>query len=116
MDEKAQKHLEKLQKAEASSFDKEFATEILKAHQKDIKQFSKAAQELQESDVKQFAQDQLPKLQQHFQTASQVAQTVGVDEATVTSLNKDLPQAVGGTSESQSTTQGSGSSSKSSDD
>src|SRR5260221_607725 len=37
-----------------AEFDKKFATEMLKAHQKAIKQFEHAASKLQEPDVKQY--------------------------------------------------------------
>lgn len=92
-------------------FDKKFATEMLKGHQKDIAKFEKAASKLQETDVKQYAETMLPKLREHLQRAATVAQAVGVDQSTISSAMSKAA-AVGGTSEAQESTTGAGTSGK----
>jgi putative membrane protein len=103
--------LSSLQGLSGAEFDKKFAEAALKCHQKDIAMYKKASQQLQEQDVKQFVQKILPKLQSHQQHASRVAQTVGVDQSTISAMMKESPEAVGGTSdeeEGEKTTEGAG--------
>jgi putative membrane protein len=94
--EKAQKAAGKLENEFGAEFDKKFSELALKLHQKDIEKYHDAANNLQTPDVRQYAQDMLPKLRQHFQHATTVASAVGVDQATITSYTKKLPPAVGG--------------------
>jgi putative membrane protein len=101
--------LTKLGKESGAKFDQEFATEALRMHQKDIDKFQKAVSDLQAPDVRQYAETMLPKLREHFQHAETVAKEVGVDQATISSIEKKLPAGVGGTSSESE--QGSGSAS-----
>jgi putative membrane protein len=92
-------------------FDKKFATEMLKAHQKAISKFERAANKLQEADVKQYAETMLPKLREHLQHAATVARSVGVDQSTISSaMSKSA--AVGGTSETEESQTGTSTSGK----
>jgi len=91
-------------------FDKKFATEMIKDHQKEIKKFERAISKLQEADVKQYAESMLPKLREHLQKAETVAAAVGVDQSTITSLTRNSP--VGGTAEEENTQTGTGTSGK----
>ena len=90
-------------------FDKKLATELLKDHQKDIAKFQRAASKLQETDVKQYAETMLPKLQEHLQKAETIARAVGVDESTISSIAKNTAT-FGGTAETQESTTGAGTS------
>lgn len=81
-------------------FDKKFATEMLKDHQKDIKKFERAAEKLKEADVKEYAQNMLPKLREHLEKAQAVARSVGVEQSTITSI-MNKASAVGGTAEEE---------------
>ena len=92
-------------------FDKKFVTELLKDHQKDINKFEKEAAKLQEADVKQYAENMLPKLREHLQKAETIARAVGVDESTITSIMNKTPS-VGGTAESTESQVGTGTSGK----
>jgi putative membrane protein len=94
-----------------AEFDKKFATEMIKDHQKDIKKFERAASKLQEADVKQYAETMLPKLREHLQKAETVAAAVGVDQSTISSLTRNS-SSLGGTAEQESTQTGTGSSGK----
>jgi putative membrane protein len=101
----------KLEKETAGAeFDKKFATEMLKDHQKAIKKFERAASKLQEADVRQYAQTMLPKLREHLDKAQTVARSVGVDQSTITSI-MNKASAVCGTAEEENSTVGTGTSS-----
>lgn len=89
LDSKHQKKLDRFQKLSGAEFDKEYAKDMLKDHQKDITKYEAASQQLKETDVQQYAQSTLPTLRQHLQHAQHTAQSVGVDQATISSiLNK----------------------------
>lgn len=92
-------------------FDKKLVTEFLKDHQKDIAKFERAISKLQEPDVRQYAQNMLPKLREHLRKAGTVAQEVGVDQSTISSIMSKTP-AFGGTAETQESTTGTGTSGK----
>jgi putative membrane protein len=94
-----------------ADFDKKFATEMIKDHQKAIKKFERASSKLQEADVKQYAENMLPKLREHLQKAETIAAAVGVDQSTISSLARDS-SSVGGTAEEQNTQTGTGTSGK----
>jgi len=80
----------RLGKTGDQDFDKEYATLMIKDHVHAIKRFDKAAQ-MDEPDVKQYALSTLPALRKHLQHAEIAAQSVGVDEATISSILKGLP-------------------------
>ncbi len=105
-----ERELTSLDKEQAGpKWDQKFATEMLKDHQKDIAKYERAASEVQEPDLKQYVQQTLPVLQQHFQRAETVAKAVGVSDSTISSYAKKLPANVGGTSDQNfGTHQGSG--------
>ena len=75
-DQRAMEHLRGLSGAE---FDKKYVEHMVKDHQKDIKAFEKEANKGEDSDVKSFAQQTLPTLREHLQTAESLAQTTGAN-------------------------------------
>lgn len=88
VDSKHQKKLDRFDKLSGTEFDREYAKEMLKDHQKDIARYEQAVQNITETDVREYAQTTLTKLRQHLEHARQTAQTVGVDSATISSLMK----------------------------
>ncbi|HEU5122655.1 MAG TPA: DUF4142 domain-containing protein [Verrucomicrobiae bacterium] len=98
LDSKHQKQLESFQKMSGTEFDKAYVTDMLKDHQKDIGKYQKAVENVKESDVQQYAQNTLPTLRQHLQHAENAARSVGIDQATITSILKKS-NAMGGTSD-----------------
>jgi len=87
----------KLEKLTGAEFDKEYSRLMLEEHVKEINRFEKAAKEIQETDVKQFAQEIAPKLRQHLEHAETAGKASGLDEKTISSIKKDLDTAAGGT-------------------
>lgn len=101
LESKHQKKLERFQKLSGSQFDQEYTKDMLKDHVKDISKYERASQQIQQQDVKQYAQETLPTLRKHLQQAEAAALSAGVDQSTITSLTKSRSSAVGGTGESE---------------
>jgi len=80
-----------LKNAKSEEFDQEFTKLMIKDHVKNIKRFDKAAMEIQEADVKQYAQSTLDALRKHLRHSEEVARAVGVNDETISSLLKGLP-------------------------
>src|SRR5262249_3216155 len=97
----------KLEKLSGTDFNQQFSKDMLEGHVANIKKFDKAARDVEEPDVKQFAQETLPVLKSHLNHSETVARASGVDQATITSITKSLPAGVGGTSEKQEKESGS---------
>jgi putative membrane protein len=108
LDEKHEKKLSALKSLSGEQFDKEYTKEMLKDHAKDVAKYERASQQLQEAELKQYAQETLPKLRGHLQHAKDVAKAVGIDEATISSLVKGTPEGVGGVGDSESSERGAG--------
>lgn len=66
------------QQIDGKDFDNAFLLHGIKDHIKDIMMFQKEAQNGTDQDIKQWAQQTLPKLQQHARHVSTVAQAAGV--------------------------------------
>jgi len=59
----------KLDKLSGAQFDREYMNYMVSDHQKDIKEFQKAAKAAKDPDVKSFAESTLPTLQDHLAAA-----------------------------------------------
>lgn len=95
--QKHQQHLDKLKGQTGAEFDKEFVRMALKHHKKDIQEFEKAQTQLNDTELKSFITETLPKLRQHQQMAQAAAKTVGVDEANIAAdVDIDTDTSVGG--------------------
>lgn len=68
---------DKLSKLSGSDFDKAYAQDMVQDHQKDIAAFQKEANGGMNPDLKNFASQTLPTLQDHLQMAQQMQQSVG---------------------------------------
>ncbi len=104
---KDQREVTKFEKLSGTEFDQKFAELMMTDHAKVINKYTKASQDIQQIDVKQYADTMLPKLREHFQKAVEIARTVGVDSDTISSISKKLP-AVGGTGDTTESTRGTG--------
>lgn len=68
-DRKHQKELDKMSKADASRFDREYMEHMVKEHKKDVKEFEKQAKHAKDPELKAFAEKTLPTLHDHLQLA-----------------------------------------------
>ena len=69
----AQEEHDKLSKLSGAQFDKEYMRFMVQDHQKDIAEFQKAMNNVQDNDLKQFIQQTVPTMQEHLQMAQQIA-------------------------------------------
>lgn len=73
-DAAAKQKLDKLQKLDGDAFDRAYAQAMVKDHQQAVQLFTKASTGATDKDVKQFAAQTLPVLQNHLQMARQLRQ------------------------------------------
>jgi putative membrane protein len=83
-DKDLKKKQDKLAKLNGAEFDRQFIDEMVKGHKEDVKAFENEAKKGDDPQLKQFAGQVLPKLQQHLQTAQDIQKEV---KATQTSRN-----------------------------
>lgn len=78
--------MQKLHSLSGTDFDREFVRMAVTDHEKDVKEFEKASQKLDDAELKSFAQKTLPTLREHLQQArglqAQVGGTTGSSTAT----------------------------------
>jgi putative membrane protein len=67
---------ESLSKLSGEAFDRAYAQEMVKDHQKDVSEFKQEASSAQNPSLKQFAQQTLPTLESHLEEARQMEQSV----------------------------------------
>ena len=94
--------LQELQQMQGEDFDKAWLYGQVAGHTKAVLKFRDAAQELQNPQLKQFAQQTLPKLQQHLQHAQQMAQFDTAQTAGATERASDRAPGRSGTSPDRS--------------
>ena len=70
----AKETMAKLAKLSGEAFDREYARDMVKDHEKDVAEFQ-AATKLRDPDVKEFATQTLPTLQEHLEMAKKLPQT-----------------------------------------
>lgn len=72
MDKSQQSEQDKLAKLTGKKVDKEYATYAVKDHEKDLKEFQKAAKDSKDPDIKAWAAKMVPILEDHLETAKQL--------------------------------------------
>lgn len=72
-----QQHVAKLQNLSGEEFDRAFMKMQVQHHKKDINEFKKHANRSMDTNLKEFANAQLPVLQQHYERAQQIAANTG---------------------------------------
>ena len=108
LDEKCQAELNKLRELSGSEFDKEFAKGAVEGHAMAAAHLEKASTQVQDADLRQYTRDMLTEVRDHQRQARQIAAAVGVDQATITSLENKTPEGVGAPgNEAQSSTESS---------
>lgn len=71
------KEMEHMSKLSGAEFDKMYMSHMVKDHKKDVSEFEKQATKGDDSNVKSFAQQNLPTLREHLQMAQSIASKVG---------------------------------------
>ena len=112
LDPKCEAEISRLQTLSGAEFDKEFAKGAVEGHAVALEHLQKASKEVKDPDLAQYTKDMLSRVKSHQRHAREVAKAVGVDEATITSLENKAKDSVGSPGE---TTETGTSSSKDSD-
>lgn len=74
--------MSKLAKLTGADFDREYMDHMVKDHEKDVKEFQKEAGKAKDADVKNFAANTLPTLQEHLKIAQDTDAQVSGKEST----------------------------------
>jgi putative membrane protein len=72
MEKSQQNEADKLAKLTGKKVDKEYASYAVKDHEKDVKEFQKAAKDAKDPDIKAWAAKMVPILEDHLKTAKQL--------------------------------------------
>jgi putative membrane protein len=75
--EKEQKAFDKLNKLSGDAFDKEYIDMMVRDHEKTIKEFEDEAKNADDADLKKFASDTLPILQEHLKIVKDIQSKIG---------------------------------------
>ena len=73
IEKNVQKKVDKLSKKSGDEFDKDYVSDMVDDHEKDVKEFEKASKEAQDPDLKSWASKTLPVIQDHLKMAKQIA-------------------------------------------
>lgn len=76
LDSKHQSHIDKLAKLSGPAFDKAYVKDMVKDHQHDVDDFKSEAQNGSDPNIKQFAMQTLPTLQEHLNAVKDLKKTV----------------------------------------
>ena len=74
LDQDQQHTVEELSQVSGEEFDKAYMDEMVKAHQTDVEVFREQAESGQDPDLRAFAEQTLPTLEEHLSTAQQIDQ------------------------------------------
>jgi len=72
LDKKDQRAYDKLNGLSGSAFDKAYMDDMLKDHQHDVGQFARASKTAKDGDVRTFATNTLPTIQDHLKMATEI--------------------------------------------
>jgi putative membrane protein len=71
-----QKTINTLSKKSAKDFDREYMSDMVDDHEKDVKEFEKASKDAKDSDIRTWASKTLPTLQEHLRMAKDTLKKV----------------------------------------
>jgi putative membrane protein len=98
---KTEGQLTVLKEHTGAQFDQQYVKDMLRDHAKDIQKFEQAAGQLQEADLKKYAENCLPTLRKHLKHAEAAAKAVGLTPQQISSIEHNTPGGMGGTGERQ---------------
>jgi putative membrane protein len=70
--------LSRLEKLSGKVFDRDYLKAVISDHTKDISEFERAASQVTNEEIKQFASEALPTLRNHLKAARELAGKLGV--------------------------------------
>ena len=76
-DAQMQNEMRKLQGLTGTDFDREFVSQAVKHHEKDVRDFDQASKQCEDQELKSWINKTLPTLREHLQTAQSLQASVG---------------------------------------
>jgi putative membrane protein len=76
LDDKHRNTVDRLSKLNGKDFDREYIHEMVRDHKEDVAEFQREAESAQDPDVKAFATNYLPTLQDHLRMAEEIEKKV----------------------------------------
>jgi len=76
LDAANQKTYDRLSKLRGTEFDRAYMRDMVQDHEKDVKKFRQAAEHANDPDLKSFAQNTLPVLEQHLKLAQETSRSL----------------------------------------
>ena len=96
VDEKCKEEIARLQALSGEEFDREFAKGAVEGHAMAMAHLQQASSAATDTDVRQYTQSLLAKVREHQRQGREIARAVGVDQTTITSLERKAQDSVGG--------------------
>ena len=96
LDEKCKQEIAKLEGLSGAEFDREFAKGAVEGHAMAVAHLEQASREVKDADLRQYTQKTLTQVREHQRQSREIAKAVGVDQATITSLENKAREGVGG--------------------
>ena len=78
--EEEQKMVDGMKKLSGSAFDNRYIGHMISGHEKAVESYKKAANDSQDADLKAFATNSLPKLEEHLKEARELKEKLGREE------------------------------------
>ena len=72
MNDKNQKEYDPFKAYKGENFDQDYIKTMIKDHEEDVKEFTRASKEAKNADVKDFAAKTLPTIQEHLEVAKKL--------------------------------------------
>ncbi|MFO1497689.1 MAG: DUF4142 domain-containing protein [Verrucomicrobiota bacterium] len=95
LDAKCEEEMTKLRGLSGAEFDKEFAKGAVEGHAMALAHLQHASMQVKDSDLAQYMKDALAHVKEHQQRSREVAKAVGIDQATIASLESKAKEGVG---------------------
>ena len=95
LDRSTRREMDKLSKLSGADFDREYMKHMVSDHKKDVSEFKSEANKAKDSDVKQFASQTLPTLEQHLQLAESAEQAARNEGKSATKTSSRAPAKTG---------------------
>jgi putative membrane protein len=105
LDAKCEQELSRLQGLSGEEFDKEFAKGAVEGHAMALAHLQQSSTEVKDPDLSQYTRNMLTQLRDHQRRSREIARAVGVDQATITSIENKAKEGVGTGATSETSTE-----------
>ena len=95
LDAKCEEEMSKLQALSGEEFDKEFAKGAIEGHAMAVAHLEQASRAVKDADLAQYTRESLTQVRSHQRQGREIAKAVGLDEATIASIESKAKESVG---------------------